>query len=98
MSFEEAVHRIFPGAVLPSETDCDGYVELLGLPARTLPRNCEVLASGEFQYAVDEQQRSSYLVRSGQLELIIRLCPDACNSVSAQIALRKPAHGVTPFH
>ena len=88
MNFQEAVHRIFPGAVLPPESANDSFVELLGLPARSMPRNCEVLASGQFQYAFHEKQRSSYLVRTGKLVLMVRMCPDASNSMRAQIALR----------
>ena len=98
MNFEEAVHRIFPDAAWPPEIGGNDFIELLGLPARSLPRNCEVLASGQFQYAFDEKQRRSYLVRTGTLELMVRMCPDDCNCVSAQIALRKPAHGPNPFH
>ena len=95
MNFQEAVHRIFPGAELPPG---EVYVELLGLPSHTVPRNCEVLASGQFQYAFNERQRSSYLVRSGQLVLMVRMCPDAGNSLSAQVALRDPSCGPSPFH
>ena len=98
MNFQEAVHHIFPGVVLPSESASDGFIELLGLPARTVPCNCEVLASGQFQYAFNEKQRSSYLVRTGKLVLMVRMCPDVSNSLRAQIALRKPAHGPSPFH
>jgi hypothetical protein len=98
MDFQDAVHRIFPDASLPPELGRGDFVELSGLPARTVPCNCEVLASGQFQYAFGERQHRSYLVRTGTLELMVRLCPDARNSLSAQVALRKPARETTPFH
>ena len=98
MNFQEAVHHMFPNAVLPLEQTRDDYVELLGLPNHTVPRNCEVLASGQFQYAVNEKHRSSYLVRAGQLVLMVRMCPDAFNSMSAQVALRSPVCGLESLH
>ncbi len=85
--FQEAVHRVFPGAVLPLEP-FDGYVELLGLPNNTAPLNCEVLVSGQFQNAFNEKHRSSYLVRGGDLVLRVHMCPDASNSINVHVALR----------
>lgn len=97
MNFQEAVHRIFPDAGLPPDVGDSDFVELSGLPARTVPCNCEVLASGQFQYAFGERQHSSYLVRAGEVELMVRLCPDARNSLRAQVALRNPGHSPSPF-
>jgi hypothetical protein len=58
-----------------------------------VPKNCEVLASGVFQYSSSERPRRSYLVRANDCLLMVRIFPDASNHLCAQITQKPPCEG-----
>ncbi len=89
MNFLETVNLIFPGADVGAQSSACEFIELQRLPKGTVPQNCEVLASGQFQYSITSGPRNSYLAKAGQLVLMIRIFPDAFNSMSAQVSVRK---------
>jgi hypothetical protein len=87
MTLQETASRIFPGRFLSDEHLDDGFLEVQGLPRSATLQNCEVLASGQFQYRAGEMYRSSYLVRADQLVLLVRMIPASFDRMSAQISL-----------
>ena len=89
MNFQETVFSIFPGCTMTSSSAADGMLEV-GIAGPMAPQNCEVLASGVFQYSTQERSRRSYLVKANELLLMVRILPDAANRMCAQIML-KPA-------
>jgi hypothetical protein len=62
--------------------------EVHGLPNNTVPQNCAVLASGQFQYFMDQACRESYLVETEDFVLIVRICPVSPDSRYAEVGLR----------
>ena len=90
MNFQETVFSIFPGCTMTSGGAADGVLEV-GIIGSMAPQNCEVLASGVFQYSTQERSRRSYLVKANELLLMVRILPDAANRMCAQIILKPDA-------
>ena len=88
MNLQETVFSIFPGCALTGSVSDDGIYEIGGLTGAMVPQNCEVLASGVFQYSTSERSRRTYLVKANKLVLMVRILPDASNHLCAQIMQR----------
>ena len=88
MNLQETVFSIFPGCTLSGSVGDDGIYEIGGLTGAMVPQNCEVLASGVFQYSTGERSRRTYLVKANKLLLMVRILPDASNHLCAQIMER----------
>jgi hypothetical protein len=88
MNLQETVFSIFPGCTLTGSVSDDGIYELGGITGAMVPQNCQVLASGVFQYAITERSRRTYLVKANELFLMVRILPDASNHLCAQIMER----------
>ena len=88
MNLQETVFSIFPGCTLTGSVGDDGIYEIGGLTGAMVPQNCEVLASGVFQYSTGERSRRTYLVKANKLLLMVRILPDASNHLCAQIMER----------
>jgi hypothetical protein len=88
MNLQETVFSIFPGCTQTCSVSEDGVYEVGGLTGSMVPQNCEVLASGVFQYATNERSRRTYLVKANELLLMVRILPDASNHLCAQIMER----------
>ena len=80
MNFLEAVSRVFPeGAKV---TDCASAHPTIGVEVHNLqrdfvPTNCEIIASGQFQYFADQECRHSYLIKSRNTCCWCAYCPAA---------------------
>ena len=100
MNLQETVFSIFPGCTLTGSVGDDGIYEIGGLTGSMVPQNCEVLASGVFQYSTSERSRRTYLVKANKLVLMVRILPDASNHLCAQIMQRvsDPALGSRRLH
>lgn len=100
MNLQETVFSIFPGCTLTGAVSDDGIYEVGGLTGSMVPQNCEVLASGVFQYATGERSRRSYLVKSNALLLMVRILPDASNHLCAQVMVKPSldAEGSSHWH
>ena len=88
MNLQETVFSIFPGCTLTGSVREDGVYEVGGITGSMVPQNCEVLASGVFQYATSERSRRTYLVKANKRLLMVRILPDASNHLCAQIMER----------
>lgn len=89
MNLQDTVARIFPNGVVLDASPCTGCsFEVRGLPKNAFPQNCAVLAKGVFQYSLDQACRESYLVKTEDFVLIVRICPDSPDSRYAEVALR----------
>jgi hypothetical protein len=88
MSLQETVFSIFPGCTQTGSVSDDGVYEMGGITGAMVPQNCEVLASGVFQYSTRERSRRTYLVKANQRVLMVRILPDASNHLCAQIMER----------
>jgi hypothetical protein len=88
MSLQETVFSIFPGCTLSGTLSDDGIYEIVGITGAMVPQNCEVLASGVFQYSISERTRRTYLVKANEHLLMVRILPDASNHLFAQIMER----------
>ena len=88
MNLRDTVFSIFPGSTVTSATDDESLIEVSGITGSVAPQNCEVLASGVFQYASTEHSRRSYLVRVNELTLLVRMATDAHSRLCAQIVTR----------
>ena len=100
MNLQETVFSIFPGCSLTGSVSDDGVYEVGGITGAMVPQNCEVLASGVFQYSIGERTRRTYLVKANELFLMVRILPDASNHLCAQIMQRVsgPALGSKRLH
>lgn len=90
MNLQDAAFSIFPGCTVMDATADEGLIEVRGSTGAMVPQNCEVLASGVFQYSSQEGSRMSYLVKVDGLFLMVRILPDAKSRLYAQIRM-KPA-------
>lgn len=90
MNLQETVFSIFPGCTLTEPVSDDGNYEFGGITAAMVPQNCEVLASGVFQYSISERSRRTYLVKANELLLMVRILPDASNHLCAHVMERRP--------
>jgi hypothetical protein len=98
MSLQETVVSIFPGCTLIGSVGEDGVYEVGGLTGGMVPQNCEVLASGVFQYSTNERTRRSYLVKANEHLLMVRILPDASNHLCAQVMLKPSLDGSSRGH
>jgi hypothetical protein len=89
MNLQETVSSIFPGCTQTGTVSEDGVYEVGGVTGSMVPQNCEVLASGVFQYSTSERSRRTYLVKANELLLMVRILPDASNHLCAQIMQRE---------
>lgn len=92
MNLQEAAISIFPGCRVMDATAEEGLIEVRGSTDAMVPQNCEVLASGVFQYSSQECSRISYLVKVENLYLMVRVLPDARSRLYAQIMLKPAGH------
>ena len=88
MNLRETIFSIFPGSTVTCATDDEGLIEVSGISGSVAPQNCEVLASGVFQYSSTEHSLRSYLVRVNELTLLVRMATDAQSRLCAQIVTR----------
>jgi hypothetical protein len=90
MNLQETIARIFPaGVVRDGDPDRGNSFEVHGLPKNAVPQNCEVLASGKFQFAVGQESRESYLVKTDGCVLFLRICVARPGSSFAEVAPRR---------
>lgn len=93
MTLQEAIGTILPGGTVLHGDIEDGVFEVRNLHGYTSPQNCEVLASGVFQYAIGERSRRTYLVRLDERTLVVRIHADADNHLCALVMERTHAGG-----
>ncbi len=87
MNLQDTLVRIFPNGVIRSgDPESGGFLEVHGLPRHTVPRNCQLLASGEFQFAANQEIRESYLVKTDDFVIFCRMCPAPPDSGYAEFA------------
>ena len=88
MNLQETITRIFPtGFVKEYNPDKGISFEVHGLPRNSVPQNCEVLASGQFQFSLRQQRSESYLVKTEDFVLFFRIVPAPPDSGYAELAL-----------
>ena len=97
MNFLEAVSQVFPeGAKVTDGTPVQSTigVEVHGLQRDFVPRNCEIIASGQFQYFANQESRNAYLVKIQDYVLLVRIlpCRRTPNRLYAEVSLRRPTH------
>jgi hypothetical protein len=98
MNLQETLASIFPGCTDAGPPGEDGVVEVGGITGSMVPKNCEVLASGVFQYSSSERPRRSYLVKANDCLLLVRILPDASNHLCAQIIQKPLCEGLDTQH
>jgi hypothetical protein len=76
MNFLEAVAQLFPDGVIVKDAT-PTHVEVHDLARNAVPRNCEIVASGQFQYELDQGCRNSYLIKIEEFVLLVRTLPIA---------------------
>ncbi len=87
MNLKETIARIFPaGFVKEGDAEHGNHYEVHGLPKHTVPRNCQVLASGQFQFSPGQELRESYLVKTEDFVLFFRICQAPPDSGYAEFA------------
>jgi hypothetical protein len=98
MNLQETVFSIFPGCPQTGSVSDDGIYEVSGITGSMVPQNCEVLASGVFQYSTSERSRRTYLVKSNEMLLMVRILSDASNHLCAQVMLKPALNGPGASH
>jgi hypothetical protein len=89
MNLHETVALMFPqGVVTQSIPEDSNFFEVHGISHNFVPRNCAVLASGQFQYFRDQDRTGSYLVQTGEHVFFIRVYPTQSGGSRAEVALR----------
>lgn len=89
MNVQATVSHMFPsGVVTQSIPDNCSFFEVHGLPENTVPQNCAVLASGQFQFSATQPSRGSYLVKAEDLVFFIRVFSSESGTGHAEVALR----------
>ena len=89
MNLQETVAQMFPhGVVTQSIPDNSSFFEVHGIPENAVPQNCEVLASGKFQYSRDQDRTGSYLVQAEDHVFFIRVYSTHFGAGHAEVALR----------
>jgi hypothetical protein len=89
MNLQKTIFNIFPGCAQTGSVNADGIYEISGITGAMVPQNCEVLASGVFQYASNERSCRTYLVKADGQLLVVRILPDASKRLCAQIMKRR---------
>jgi hypothetical protein len=89
MNVQATVSLMFPsGVVTQSIPDNCSFFEVHGLEEDSVPQNCDVLASGQFQFSTTQRSRGSYLVKSDDLVFFIRVYSTQSGGGHAEVALR----------
>jgi len=89
MNLQETVALMFPqGVVTQSKPDNRNFFEVHGISGNFVPKNCAVLASGQFQYFRNQDRTGSYLVQTGEHVFFIRVYPTQSGGSRAEVALR----------
>lgn len=89
MNLQDTVALMFPcGVVTQSIPDNSSFFEVHGLPQNSVPQNCAVLASGQFQYSPAQGSRGSYLVQAEDCVFFIRIFSTESGQGYAEVALR----------
>lgn len=89
MNVQATVSHMFPGGVVTqSIPDNCSFFEVHGLPENSVPQNCDVLASGQFQFSPTQPSRGSYLVKAEDLVFFIRIYATQSGDGHAEVALR----------
>jgi hypothetical protein len=89
MNLQKTIVSIFPGCTLTRSASKDGIYEIGGITGAMVPQNCDVLASGVFQYVSNERSCRTYLVKADGQLLVVRILPDASKHLCAQIMKRR---------
>jgi hypothetical protein len=89
MNLQKTIVNIFPGCTLTRSASKDGMYEIGGITGAMVPQNCEVLASGVFQYSTQERSCRTYLVKADGQLLVVRILPDASKRLCAQVMKRR---------
>jgi hypothetical protein len=93
MNVQATVSHMFPcGVVTQSIPDNHSFFKVHGLPENSVPQNCDVLASGQFQFSTTQPSRGSYLVRAKDLVFFIRVYSTRSGGGHAEVALRYGAN------
>ena len=96
MNLHDVGTTLFPeGEIWGSLQEAGQCVEMHKLPKNTYPRNCEVIATGQFQFALHQECRFAYLVKVCGQVLLVRVFPESKHSSFAEITLR-PASMADP--
>lgn len=76
MNIHSTLNYLFPAGIV---TDCGSYLggslEVHGLPKGTIPRNCEVLASGRSKFFWGRERQDMYLVKTQDFLIFLRIGP-----------------------
>ena len=89
MNVQATVSNMFPnGVVTQIIPDNYSFFKVHGLPENSIPQNCDVLASGHFQFSSSLPSRGSYLVKAEDLVFFIRIYSTHSGGGHAEVALR----------
>lgn len=78
INFLEAVRQVFPEGVMVTNgtlSESTNGIEVHDLLKTSVPKNCEVIASGQFQYFIGQESRSAYLIKVHDMVLMVRVLP-----------------------
>lgn len=97
MNLYEAVSRIFPDGIVQDDgRQGSDYFEVRELPRNTMPKNCEIVVSGLFQFDVAHECRHSYLVRTENYMLLVRVLPASPTTLYAEVTLMSKRQAKRP--
>ncbi len=85
MNVQLAVDKFFPDCTFEGQIVGDDDIEVLGLARAMVPQNCEVLASGKFQYSRKQTAHNTYLVKADDCVLQVRVFFACGMGICAQI-------------
>ena len=89
MNLQKTVALMFPhGVVTQTIPESDSFFEVQEIPENTVPQNCAVLASGEFQYFRDQDRTSSFLVHAEDHVFCIRVHSARSGGSHAEVVSR----------
>lgn len=94
MNIQRAVEKLFPNCTFEGQIVGDDDIEILGLARAMAPQNCEVLASGKFQYSLQQAAHNTYLVKADDCVLQVRVFSAFAMGICAQIT---PQPSGAPF-
>lgn len=94
MNLQKTVALMFPhGVVTQTIADSDSFFEVQEISENTVPQNCAVLASGEFQYFRGQDRIGSFLVQAEEHVFFIRVHSIRSGGSHAEIT---PRYGFDP--
>lgn len=89
MNLQDTVALMFPlGVVAQSIPDNSSFFEVNEIPARSVPQNCAMLATGEFQYSRDQDCTGSFLVQAEEHVFFIRIYSTRSSGWHAEVVVR----------